>query len=98
MSTLKATQHRLLFDDGTERVVTQKQVHLWRAEVMAGRAHTGPGDIPPNLLILALMWAADTGGTGSVEDFESWSETLVTWTREGDDADPPAQAPDASPT
>lgn len=87
------TKFDLTFEDGTERTITRKPVHLMRTEQVGGK----PG---VNEQVLVSLWFADTKRPAlDRKDFDAWAESLEDWAiqTEDDTADPPDRTPGGSP-
>ncbi len=87
-----AERYEIRFVDGTSAEVDRRPVHKMRAERVAGAT---PGVYES---LLAMLWAASTGGTGTREEFESWAESVDDWDRVEVDDVPPADGSSGSPT
>lgn len=80
--------------DGSTVSGDRRPVHLLRVERLVlehGRK------IGMHEEALMYVWAAVTGGTGTIEDFESWTDQVADWKRAEVDDDPPVQGSDTSP-
>lgn len=90
-----ATTYEVQYVDGSSERARCRAVHRLRAE----RAMLASGREPGiQEQVLLIVWATVTGGTGSLDDFESWAETVDDWDRVEDDDVPPAQGSDTSLT
>lgn len=82
------------FTDGTTRTVHRRPVHEVRQERIT-KAEDGP-----TFILMAQLWAADTGGTDGRAAFEKWLEDVESWEVEEAaeaEADPPDQGHGTSP-
>lgn len=80
--------------DGTVSKADRRPVHLLRAERLAVQQDRTIGQQEEVLLII---WAVHTGGTGTLDDFDAWCETVADWRRVEADDDPPADGSSTSP-
>lgn len=87
-----AERFTIRFVDGSTADVDRRPVHLMRAERVVD---ANPGVYES---LLAMLWAASTGGTGSREEFESWAESVDDWDRVEVADLPPADGSSDSPS
>lgn len=91
---MKRVTYEVEMMDGTVIQGDRRPVHLLRVERLLLSQERKAGMQEEALMI---VWAACTGGSGTVEDFDAWSEQVADWNRAEADADPPASGSDTSP-
>lgn len=90
-----ATRFEVTYTDGKIETVDRRAVHFLRVERLVVATDRKIGMQEEALM---YVWAAATGGTGSVDDFDAWVESVDDWKRAEVESDPPVQGSDSSPT
>jgi len=69
----QAPRFTITYTDGTIETVVRRPIHLVKVERMY------PEGAGQNELLMCWLWAASTGGSGKVADFEAWLDTVEEW-------------------
>lgn len=89
-----AVRYRVRMVDGTTTEHDRRPVHLMRLDRLVMSLDRKLGMHEEALM---YVWAAATGGGGSMDEFDAWAEQVDDWERIEEEAVPPAQGSDTSP-